>query len=59
MSLIKDIEICGNESCICEANKNESLFLKGPFPNKIEEGKFNRAMKLLIDEFGLFSVFLA
>lgn len=54
MSLIKDIEICGNESCICEANKNESLYLKGPFQNKTEETKFNRAMKLFIDEFDLF-----
>lgn len=58
MSLIKDIEISGNESCIFESNKNESLYLKGPFSNKVEEAKFNRAIKLLIDEFHQFSLFL-
>ncbi|KAL4442311.1 hypothetical protein ABPG74_005652 [Tetrahymena malaccensis] len=57
-SQIKDIQVCGNESYICEVNKSEQLYLRGPFNNKSEEAKFNRAMKLILDEFALFVDYL-
>lgn len=59
MNNINNIEISGNESCICEKNRSECLYLRGPFSDREDESRFNRAMRLLLEELYYFTDFLA
>ena len=58
MSFIKDINLCANESYLIDSENNEILKLYGPIYAKIEENKFNKAIRLIVLEFQKFVDFL-
>ncbi|EGR28025.1 hypothetical protein IMG5_184550, partial [Ichthyophthirius multifiliis] len=58
MKFIKDINLCANESQICEIEKNQILQLYGPLNYQSEYSRFDQAIKLLLKEFYCFYEFL-